>query len=97
MMCYIFDDQFLRLMVNGRKNGKGQLLEAGDLTFLKREKFGFFSNESTLFAAERSQAAYYSGHALVSPEYSTQSFALAMYCRDREPESICEDVVIRGE
>jgi hypothetical protein len=59
-MCYIFDDEFLRLMLNGRKKGKWQLLGAGDPTFLKREKFGLFSNESTLFAAERTEAAYYS-------------------------------------
>ena len=45
MMCYIFDDEFLRLMVNGRKNVKGQLLGAGDPTFLKREKFGFFQTK----------------------------------------------------
>jgi hypothetical protein len=48
MMCYIFDDELLRIMAKGRVNGGGGggAKGAGDPTFWKIEKFGFFSNES---------------------------------------------------
>jgi hypothetical protein len=52
-MCYIdyiFDDELWHIMAKGRENeGGGEPLGASDPTFLKREKFGLFSNESALF------------------------------------------------
>jgi hypothetical protein len=44
MMCYISDDELLRIMTKGRVNepGGGGGVWVGDPTFLKREKFDLF-------------------------------------------------------
>ena len=45
MMCYIVDDELLRIMEKGRENGGGGPLGTGGPTFLKIQKCGFFQTK----------------------------------------------------